>query len=260
MLSRKISAAAVAAILSGVTAVGTAVPASAASTTTNFANCQAALDGQSISVPSGNDLRITFTTCSIPTYDLKVGTSQPATGTSITVGAATVDLGPGYVIDVWDGISGGAPDGSYQVFYRTTTPSTYQGSFTVVVGGSSPSPSPSPSGTSSSSPAPQAVTIDLGLEGSELPASWSSTATLGTWKQIPDSASVTGVGEDAGKTFLGVATTPDFPVAIAQRQIDNGWGTYEIFNEDGSLQSVFIPAGSSLFLSASTRLYPIWSE
>jgi len=41
---------------------------------------------------------------------------------------------------------------------------------------------------------------------------------------------------------------PDFPQAIAQRQTENGWGAYEIFNANGALISVFIPAGGRLEL------------
>ena len=69
-----------------------------------------------------------------------------------------------------------------------------------------------------------------------------------------------GVGENAGKTFLGVATSEDFPVAIAQRQVDNGWGAYEIYDADGRLASVFIPAGKWLHLTAVPRLHAIWSQ
>jgi YVTN family beta-propeller protein len=107
---------------------------------------------------------------------------------------------------------------------------------------------------------PQVVSVDLDLEAAELPASWSSSATLGSWKQLPASVDVVGVGENAGKTFLGVATREDFPVAIAQRQVDNGWGVYEIYDADGRLESVFIPAGKSLHVTAAPRLHAIWSQ
>ena len=110
------------------------------------------------------------------------------------------------------------------------------------------------------SAAPQVVSVDPGLEAAELPASWSPSATLSSWKQLPASADVVGVGENAGKTFLGVATREDFPVAIAQRQVDNGWGAYEIYDADGRLASVFIPAGKSLHLTAVPRLHAIWNQ
>lgn len=107
---------------------------------------------------------------------------------------------------------------------------------------------------------PQVVSVDLDLEAAELPASWSQSSILGSWRQLPASADVVGVGENAGKNFLGVATREDFPVAIAQRQVDNGWGVYEIYDADGRLASVFIPAGKSLHLTAVPRLHAIWSQ
>ena len=110
------------------------------------------------------------------------------------------------------------------------------------------------------SAAPQVVSVDLDLEAAELPASWSQSSILGSWYQLPASVDVVGVGENAGKTFLGVATREDFPVAIAQRQVDNGWGAYEIHDADGRVESVFIPAGKSLHLTAVPRLHAIWSQ
>jgi YVTN family beta-propeller protein len=107
---------------------------------------------------------------------------------------------------------------------------------------------------------PQVVSVDLDLEAAELPAASSQSAILGSWYQLPASADVVGVGENAGKTFLGVATREDFPVAIAQRQVDNGWGVYEIYDADGRLESVFILAGKSLHLTAAPRLHAIWSQ
>ena len=115
-------------------------------------------------------------------------------------------------------------------------------------------------GSGSARALPQVVSVDLDLEAAELPASLSQSATIGSWYQLPASADVVGVGENAGKTFLGVATREDFPVAIAQRQVDNGWGAYEIYDADGRLASVFIPAGMSLHLTAVPRLHAIWSQ
>ena len=118
----------------------------------------------------------------------------------------------------------------------------------------------SSSGGGSARAVPEVVSVDLDLEAAELPASWSQSATIGSWYQLPASADVVGVGENAGKTFLGVATSEDFPVVIAQRQVDAGWGVYEIYDADGRLASVFIPAGKSLHITAAPRLHAIWSQ
>lgn len=51
-----------------------------------------------------------------------------------------------------------------------------------------------------------------------------------------------------------------FPSATAQRQVANGWGAYETFNDNGQLTGVFIPAGGYTAVTGDTNLYPIWSE
>jgi hypothetical protein len=64
----------------------------------------------------------------------------------------------------------------------------------------------------------------------------------------------------AGATLLGWSTTPNFPIAVAQRQVENGWGTYESYNTEGQFIAVFIPAGKGAYLSGSSVLYAIWSK
>lgn len=75
-----------------------------------------------------------------------------------------------------------------------------------------------------------------------------------------DECTQTGPKANPSAKLLGWATDPNFPVAIAQRQVNNGWGAYETFNEDGQLTGVFIPAGGATFVSGSNNLYPIWSS
>ena len=115
-------------------------------------------------------------------------------------------------------------------------------------------------GSGSQSVAPQSVNVDIGLDAGDIPASWSGETTIGSWFSLPASSEVSGTGENAGKEFLGVATSEDFPVEIAQRQIDNRWGVYEIYGDDGSLKSVFIPAGYSMHITAAPRVFAIWSN
>ena len=88
----------------------------------------------------------------------------------------------------------------------------------------------------------------------------SPSGTSGTWITLPGTNDCTVPPTKSGATLLGWATTPNFAVDIAQRQVDNGWGAYEIFNADSQLTGVFIPAGGATFLSAAGKLYPIWSE
>lgn len=81
----------------------------------------------------------------------------------------------------------------------------------------------------------------------------------GTWTTLPsdDQCSVTA---ELDARVLGWATIPDFPVEIAQRQVNNGWGAYQLFDDDGRITAVFIPAGGATLLSGSTNLYPILSD
>ena len=115
-------------------------------------------------------------------------------------------------------------------------------------------------GSRSRSVAPQSVNVDIGLDTGEIPAPWSGETTIGSWLSLPATSEVSGTGDNAGKRFLGVATSEDFPVDIAQRQIDNRWGVYEIYGDDGSLKSVFIPAGYSMHITAAPRVFAIWSN
>jgi len=208
--------------------------------------------------------RLRFTgSVSIPssgTYWLKLSTGMAS--------GIKVRFGTGYASSPWTAASEGTNtqgDGNYQIrggvgnplvsYYPSITISGTPGS-----GGSGGTPSSGGSGGGSTRAVPQVVSVDLDLEAAELPASWSQSSILGSWYQLPVSSDVVGVGENAGKTFLGVATSEDFPVAIAQRQVDNGWGVYEICDADGRLESVFIPAGKSLHLTAVPRLHAIWSQ
>lgn len=86
-------------------------------------------------------------------------------------------------------------------------------------------------------------------------------ASLGSWIELPGASDCTIAPRDGGEepSLLGWATSPDFPVEIAERQVANGWGAYETYGDDGQLTGVFIPAGGYTVLSNDTNLYPIWS-
>lgn len=115
-------------------------------------------------------------------------------------------------------------------------------------------------GSSSGVPATVDVNLGIGAEDGSVTSSWTAPTVVGTWKQLPESTNVVGAGDNLGKVFLGVATTEDFPVQIAQRQVDNGWGVYEIYSDDGRLSSVFIPAGGWAHVTAQPRLFPVWGD
>ena len=77
---------------------------------------------------------------------------------------------------------------------------------------------------------------------------------------LPGASDCTAPETRSGAILLGWATTPNFPVDIAKRQVDNGWGAYETFDDTGHITSVFIPAGGATFLSSQGSLYPIWGD
>ena len=85
-------------------------------------------------------------------------------------------------------------------------------------------------------------------------------ATRGSWINLPESSTCFASIDGSSPTLLGWATSEDFPIEIARRQVDNGWGAYETFHDDGTLSGVFIPAGGATLLSATGRLYAIWSS
>jgi len=115
-------------------------------------------------------------------------------------------------------------------------------------------------GDSSVSAAPRTETLSINTEASGATCANSGVSgDFGTWITLPAANDCTPPPSKPGATLLGWATSPDFPVEIAQRQVSNGWGAYETFNADGQLTGVFIPAGGATFLSGSGNLFPIWS-
>ena len=84
-------------------------------------------------------------------------------------------------------------------------------------------------------------------------------ASQGAWIQLPGAqdCAISPRADGTTPTLLGWATDADFPVDVAQRQVDRSWGAYETFNDDGQLTSVFIPAGGSTAVTAPTALHPV---
>ena len=110
-------------------------------------------------------------------------------------------------------------------------------------------------------PAPvvAAMTLQLGEGGGAAVCSTEPpTAYVGTWMMLPGQADCHKAG-DANAKLLGWATSPSFPVAIAQRQADNKWGAYDLTDAEGESVALFIPAGWGTFVTGANNLYPIWS-
>lgn len=133
----------------------------------------------------------------------------------------------------------------------------------VIIGVRRNPPAPSPESDS----APQAsssvsVTLHLALPAGISCDTSALQQSSGPWVQLPSASDcfITSRAGTDGPSLLGWATNENFPVDIAQRQVDNGWGAYEDFNDDGQLDGVFIPAGGYAAVTGDTNLYPIWSE
>jgi hypothetical protein len=87
------------------------------------------------------------------------------------------------------------------------------------------------------------------------------TASRGSWVPLPESTTATGapvVNKETGENLCGFATTKDFPVAIAKRQVANNWGAYEIRDSTNHITAVSIRTGGSIVISGPPRLYPVW--
>ena len=120
---------------------------------------------------------------------------------------------------------------------------------------------PASSSSSGSDAASARATVDISivLDGLELPDGWNPTVELGDWAPLPAASEIVATEGNVGKTLLGYATTSNFPAAVAQRQVNNGWGPYEIRDAEGRLSSIFISAGQPILISAAPTLYPIWA-
>lgn len=109
------------------------------------------------------------------------------------------------------------------------------------------------SGGSSSTSVEATRTLKLSDVDGKCQSAPSITGSNSTWVQLPSSGQCT----DPGRVLLGWSTSPQFPSAVAQAQIDKGWGAID-GDIDGT-RMIFIPAGGFTFLTGDNTLYPVWS-
>jgi len=112
----------------------------------------------------------------------------------------------------------------------------------------------------SSESQPMVTTLTMSYGDGEACAPTSIAGVRGQWVDLPMAETCTNSSRSSSAVVLGWATQPNFPVTIAQRQVDNGWGAYETFDDDGNLTGVFIPAGGATLLSNDNVLHAIWSN
>jgi hypothetical protein len=193
------------------------------------------------------------TTVGCSTYYRLVSNDVPNGSVAIQEGMP-VDLG-GNTVNL--------PAGGYYIILAEHNPGFNTQSALISIGGGGGGGGTNNGGTSSgaaaSAPVEVSLSLDLATSDASCTGGSSATGVMGTWLTLPGASDCTSqTTPDAN--LLGWVTTADFPVDIAQRQIDNGWGAYELFNEEGRMTAVFIPAGQATFVSGPNSLHPIWAS
>lgn len=118
---------------------------------------------------------------------------------------------------------------------------------------------------SGSAAVPTPATLSLAIDtagsagGAVCTSGSEATGYAGQWLTLPGQSDCS-VPSVPSARLLGWATTTDFPMAIAQRQADNGWGAYQVVNEAGQITAVFIPAGHAVLVTGNNTLFPIWAK
>ena len=177
----------------------------------------------------------------------------------LTPASRTV-LGQAFTADVPEVLAGGsgdqglavAPDGSSLVSGGAST--------VRIRSASEPSDDSSQSGPGGASSSAQTFSLALIAKNGTACSKSSDIGRGGSWMTLPGTNDCTPPAAKPNAQLLGWATTPGFPIEIAERQVVNGWGAYETFDIDGQLTGVFIPAGGSTLVSAAGTLFAIWSE
>ena len=200
---------------------------------------------------------------------------EPGSGGAITFPLGTRDygsFGADVAIFVVQQITLEGPAGNYVITVNVearavdidppvATASATTSAITLTV---APEPDPTPDPTPPTGlPATNFSGGNYGLLTLEFPndltCNTNGANTNGLWLQLPaaDQCSFTSSSARSSPQLLGWATTPEFPIAIARRQVTNGWGAYEMTNDDGQIAAVFIPAGGWTAQTAPGSLFPI---
>lgn len=226
-------------------------PASTAATIS--VNCTAA-SFQSVTVPAGDTIEITG-------CNYVVWSSSPSTATNIVVsaGGTTISKGGfGYDYDSDSDtltVSGINETQSATLNLYVTYPSgtMYQ---VALMGGPGGNSNP-PAGATASQPVPATLALDLAASGASCTEGSAVSGVAGAWMTLPAADACTSTTRPGAK-LLGWSTNADFPVALAQSQVNKGWGAID--DTFFGVRMIFIPAGQSTFVSGSNSLHPIWAS
>ena len=118
-------------------------------------------------------------------------------------------------------------------------------------GGSSRANEVAPSGDEGASLSTELFPVILHIQSGEEDADLVAEVSRG-WIALPSPD----VQARSSSTFLGWATSEDFPIDVARDQVSRGWGTFDQVMEGERM--IFIPAGGSVYVVAPTRLFAIY--
>jgi len=108
-----------------------------------------------------------------------------------------------------------------------------------------------------SAPVEVSLSLDLAASGATCAEGSAATGVSGAWLTLPgadDCSSTT----DPDAKLLGWSTSANFPVGLAQSQVDQGWGVID--DTFDGVRMIFIPAGQATFVSGPNSLHPIWAS
>lgn len=128
--------------------------------------------------------------------------------------------------------------------------------FVATGGGGGGGPAPSSSQTTAPT---ETLTLAVAASGATCTGG-NPSGISGSWLTLPsaDQCTQSGPTAKADAKLLGWSTSANFPIALAQSQVDKHWGVIDE-TIDG-VRMIFIPAGMAVFVSGSNNLFPVWSK
>lgn len=204
-----------------------------------------------VQVPEGDTVEITG--CTFVDWS-----SSPSTVTNIVVSAGGLDI-PKNRTESFSGtltVSGIRNTQNATLTLRVSSPTgtPYQVS---LAGTPAANANIAPSKAAVIVPEVVSLTLDLAASGASCTDGSAVSGVVGGWMTLPAADACTSTTRPSAK-LLGWSTNAGFPVALAQSQVNKGWGAIDdTFN---GVRMIFIPAGQATFVSGSNSLHPIWAS
>ena len=204
-----------------------------------------------VQVPAGDTVEVTGCTevkwspvpSTVTTISVKAGSQTISSG-----GTSTSYSGPLTVSGINNGESA-----SLELYVTAGSQPLYQ----ITLSGGPGGNSNTSSSATVSQPVPATLALDLAASGASCTEGSAVSGVAGAWMKLPAADACTSTTRPGAK-LLGWSTSASFPVALAQSQVNKGWGAIDdTFN---GVRMIFIPAGQSTFVSGSNSLHPIWAS